>query len=120
MARIALADDAAFVRLTLRQILEQAGHKIVAEAADGNEAFEVYKEYRPDIMILDITMPTASGTEGLRKIKAYDPNAKCIMCSAMGQQAHVVEAMTAGAMDFIVKPFKPYRIVESVENVLKR
>ncbi len=120
MARIMVVDDAAFVRLTLKQILEQAGHRVVAEAEDGNQAFEMYREFRPDITILDITMPQCGGVEGLRKIRAFDPNAKCIMCSAMGQQAHVVEAMQAGAMDFIVKPFKPYRIIESVDIVLKR
>ena len=118
MARILVADDAAFVRLTLRQILESAGHIVVAEAADGDEAYELYRDTNPDIILMDITMPECSGIEGLKKIRQYDPNAKCIICSAMGQQSLVVEAMQCGARDFIVKPFRPERVVESVSVVL--
>ena len=90
MAKILIADDAAFVRLTLRQILEGAGHMVVAEAADGDEAYTLYRDTRPDIVLMDITMPECSGIEGLKKIRQLDPEAKCIICSAMGQQTLVV------------------------------
>ncbi len=120
MAKILVADDAAFVRLTLRQILEGAGHMVVAEAADGDEAYELYKETHPDVILMDITMPDCTGIEGLKKIRQFDPKAKCIICSAMGQQTLVVEAMQCGAKDFIVKPFRPERVLESVTLVTSR
>ncbi|MBO7401910.1 MAG: response regulator [Lachnospiraceae bacterium] len=118
MAKIMVADDAAFVRLTLRQILENAGHMVVAEAADGDEAYELYRETKPDVILMDITMPECTGIEGLKKIRQFDPEAKCIICSAMGQQTLVVEAMQCGARDFIVKPFRPERVLESISVVL--
>lgn len=119
MARVLVVDDAAFVRLSLRQILEKAGHKVCGEAEDGFKAVDLYKDTHPDVVLLDITMPEADGIYALKNIRTIDPNAKIIMCSAMGQQALVIEAMTNGARDFIVKPFQPERVLESISVVLK-
>lgn len=119
MAKVLVVDDAAFVRLSLRQILEKGGHRVCGEAEDGFKAVEVYKDTHPDVVLLDITMPEADGIYALKNIMQFDPAAKVIMCSAMGQQALVIEAMTNGARDFIVKPFQPERVLESIKVVLK-
>ena len=120
MAKIMVVDDAAFVRLSLKTILEKEGHKVVCEAENGLQAVDRYKEYKPDIVLLDITMPETNGIFALKGIREFDPEAKCIMCSAMGQQMLVVEAMQNGAKDFIVKPFQPSRVVESVNLALSK
>lgn len=120
MARVLIVDDAAFVRLTLREILEKAGHKIVGEASNGKDAVEIYQACNPDVTLLDITMPEANGISALKGIKQINPKAKCVMVSAMGQSAMVVEAMTAGALDFVVKPFKPDRVLEAIDIALRR
>lgn len=119
MARVLVVDDATFVRLSLRQILEKGGHRVCGEAENGFKAVEIYKDVKPDIVLLDITMPEADGIYALKNIMQFDPSAKVIMCSAMGQQALVIEAMTNGARDFIVKPFQPERVLESISVVLK-
>lgn len=119
MARIMIVDDAAFVRLTLKNILEKDGHVVVGEAENGLEALDKYMECKPDLVTLDITMPEANGIDALKAIKKYDPDAKCVMCSAMGQQAMVVEAMQNGARDFIVKPFQPNRVLESIRIAMR-
>ena len=106
MAKVLVVDDAAFMRLSIKQLLEQHGHKMIAEAADGAEAIERFKEYKPDITILDITMPRLSGLEALKEIKNLDPRAKVVICSALGQQEQLARAIELGANDFIVKPFK--------------
>ncbi|SFA46847.1 two-component system, chemotaxis family, response regulator CheY [Parageobacillus thermantarcticus] len=118
MAKILIVDDAKFMRMTLSNILKKANHEIVGEAENGKEAVELYRVLKPDIVIMDITMPVMNGLEALRAIKREDANAKIIMCSAMGQQRMVVEAIEAGASDFIVKPFEENRVIEAVARLL--
>ena len=117
MSKILVTDDAAFMRMMIKDILVKAGHEVV-EAENGKIAVEKYKEVQPDLVTLDITMPEMNGVEALKNIKAVDPNATCIMCSAMGQQAMVLEAIQAGAKDFIVKPFQADRVLEAIGKVL--
>ncbi len=118
MSKILIADDAAFMRMMVKDALTKNGFTDVVEAADGEIACNLYNSENPDLVILDITMPNKTGIEALRDIKAADPSAKIIMCSAMGQEAMVVEAIKLGALDFIVKPFKPERIIQAVTKVL--
>ncbi|AEH48451.1 response regulator [Parageobacillus thermoglucosidasius] len=118
MAKILIVDDAKFMRMTLSNIVKKANHEIVGEAENGKEAVELYRVLKPDIVIMDITMPVMNGLEALRAIKREDANAKIIMCSAMGQQRMVVEAIEAGAADFIVKPFEESRVMEAVNRLL--
>lgn len=118
MAKILCVDDAAFMRMMIKNTLTQNGYSDVYEAADGAQAVEKYMEIRPDLVIMDITMPNMDGLEALKAIKAKDPNANVVMCSAMGQEAMVVDAIKAGAKDFIVKPFKPDRIVKTVSSII--
>ncbi|MCX7654645.1 MAG: chemotaxis protein CheY [Fervidobacterium sp.] len=119
MAKVLVVDDAAFMRMMLKDILTKAGHEVVGEAANGVEAVEKYKELKPDVVTMDITMPEMNGIDAIKEIKKFDPNATVIVCSAMGQQAMVIEAIQAGAKDFIVKPFQASRVVEAVQKVLK-
>ena len=105
MANILISDDAAFMRMMVKNILTGAGYNVIGEAADGEQAVKLYKELNPDLVTMDITMPNVDGIQALKDIKAFNPSAKVIMCSAMGQQAMVLEAIQAGARDFIVKPF---------------
>ena len=114
MAKILIVDDAAFMRMMLKDILTKGGFEIAGEAADGVEAVAKYNELKPDLVTLDITMPN----QALKEIKAADPNATCVMCSAMGQQSMVIEAIQSGAKDFIVKPFQADRVLESIRKVL--
>ncbi|CAG7642709.1 Chemotaxis protein CheY [Paenibacillus solanacearum] len=114
-----IVDDAAFMRMMLRTILAEQGHEIVAEAANGAEAFQAYVAHRPDLVTMDITMPEVDGIAALKDIRATDPQAKIIMCSAVGQKAMVVEAIAAGAKDFLVKPFQQERVIASVNKVLE-
>ena len=118
MARILIVDDAAFMRMMLKDILTKGGFEIAGEAADGNEAVAKYNELKPDLVTLDITMPNKDGIQALKEIKAADPNATCVMCSAMGQQSMVIDAIQSGAKDFIVKPFQADRVIESIRKVL--
>ena len=118
MAKILIVDDAAFMRMMLKDILTKGGFEIAGEAADGNEAVAKYNELKPDLVTLDITMPNKDGLQALKESRANDPNATCIMCSAMGQQAMVIDAIQAGAKDFVVKPFQPDRVLESIHKVL--
>ncbi|MGB9614668.1 MAG: chemotaxis protein CheY [Fervidobacterium sp.] len=119
MARVLVVDDAAFMRMMLKDILTKAGHEVVGEAANGLEAVEKYKELKPDVVTMDITMPEMNGIDAIKEIKKFDPNATVIVCSAMGQQAMVIEAIQAGAKDFIVKPFQAARVIEAIQKVLK-
>ncbi|MFN4223375.1 MAG: chemotaxis protein CheY [Fervidobacterium nodosum] len=119
MARVLVVDDAAFMRMMLKDILTKAGHEVVGEAANGVEAVEKYKELKPDVVTMDITMPEMNGIDAIKEIKKFDPNATVIVCSAMGQQAMVIEAIQAGAKDFIVKPFQAARVIEAIQKVLK-
>ena len=116
--RILVVDDAAFMRMMLKDILTKGGYDVCGEAADGVEALAKYNELKPDLVTLDITMPNKDGIAALKDIKAADPSALCIMCSAMGQQSMVIEAIQSGAKDFIVKPFQADRVLESIKKVL--
>jgi two-component system chemotaxis response regulator CheY len=115
--KILVVDDAMFMRAILRNILIPEGYTIV-EASNGNMAVERYKETLPDLVTLDITMPDMDGLEALKHLKRIDPGAKVIMCSAMGQQAMVLEAVASGAKDFIVKPFEKDRVLEAIRRAL--
>jgi two-component system chemotaxis response regulator CheY len=117
--RILIADDALFMRNMLREIFVKAGFQVVGEAANGVEAVERYHELRPDLVTMDIVMPLKSGIEALQQITSEDPDARVVMCSALGQEALVIEAVQAGAKDFIVKPFKEERVLDVVKRVTK-
>jgi two-component system chemotaxis response regulator CheY len=116
--RILIVDDAAFMRMMIKDILSKNGFEVVGEAENGAVAVEKYAELKPDLVTMDITMPEMDGIEALKKIKQSDPGARIVMCSAMGQQAMVVEAIQAGARDFIVKPFQADRVLEAVSKAL--
>ena len=118
MARVLIVDDAAFMRMMIKDILEKNGYEIAGEAANGVIAVEMYNKEKPDVVTMDITMPDMDGIEAVKNIRANDPNAKIIMCSAMGQQSMVMDAIKAGAKDFIVKPFQADRVLEAVKKVL--
>lgn len=118
MAKILVVDDAKFLRTALATILRKKNHEIVGEAENGKEAVRLYQELEPDIVTMDITMPVMNGIEALKKIINIDPQASVIMCSAMGQQKVVVEAIELGAKDFIVKPFDENRIYDAIDRVL--
>ena len=115
---VLVCDDAMFMRTMLSDILQQAGFTIVGEADTGATAVAKYKELRPDLVTMDIVMPGMGGIDAVREITAFDPMARVVMCSAMGQQALVVDAIQAGAKDFVVKPFQPSRVLEAVQRVL--
>lgn len=112
--RILITDDALFMRVTLKKILTENGFEVVGEAQNGVEAVEQFKTLKPDIVTMDITMPEMDGLAALKAIRAHDSNARVIMCTAMGQKNMVVEAIQAGAKDFIVKPFQPDRVLEAI------
>ena len=118
MARVLIVDDAAFMRMMIKDILEKNGYEVVGEAANGAKGVELYKLEKPDIVTMDITMPEMDGIEAVKAIKAFDPTAKIIMCSAMGQQSMVMDAIRAGARDFIVKPFQADRVLEAIKKVV--
>lgn len=114
--RVLIVDDAAFMRIKLKDILEKNGYEVAAEAQNGIEAVEKYKETKPDLVTMDITMPEKGGVEALKEIKAMDPKAVVLMCSAMGQQSMVMDAIRAGAIDFIVKPFDTERVIKALDK----
>lgn len=118
MAKVLIVDDAAFMRMMIKDILEKNGFEIVGEANNGIKAVELFKKESPDVVTMDITMPDMDGIEAVKEIKSIDPKAKIIMCSAMGQQTMVMDAIKAGARDFIVKPFQPDRVLEAINKVL--
>ena len=115
---VLVCDDAVFMRTLLSDILSQSGFEVIGEAETGVQAIERYKQLRPDLVTMDIVMPDMGGIDAVREIVKVDPGAKVLMCSAMGQQALVVEAIQAGAKDFVVKPFQPSRVLEAVTRVL--
>ncbi len=115
---VLVCDDAIFMRTMIGDILNQAGFEVVGEAESGLQAVQKYRELKPDLVTMDIVMPDMGGIEAVREICKQDPDAKILMCSAMGQQALVVEAIQAGAKDFVVKPFQPSRVLEAVQRVL--
>lgn len=118
MAKILCVDDAAFMRKVIKDTLSKNGYTDLYEAVDGADAVEKYSELQPDLVIMDITMPNMDGLEALKAIRAKNSNANVVMCSAMGQEAMVIDAIQSGAKDFIVKPFKPDRIMKTVTNIL--
>lgn len=118
-ARVLVVDDAAFMRMMLKDILIKNGFMVIGEAANGTEATLRYQELKPDVVTMDITMPEMDGITAVKEIIKIDANAKVIMCSAMGQQAMVLDAIQAGAKDFIVKPFQEERVIDAMTKVLK-
>ncbi|MBT2731844.1 response regulator [Carnobacterium sp. ISL-102] len=113
---VMIVDDAAFMRMKLKDILEKNGYKVVAEAQNGIEAVEKYKVEKPNLVTMDITMPEMDGVDALKEIKAFDPAARVVMCSAMGQQGMVMDAIRSGAVDFIVKPFDSDRVIKALDK----
>ncbi|MFQ3549955.1 MAG: response regulator [Armatimonadota bacterium] len=116
--RILVVDDAMFMRTTVKRILEQAGYEVVGEAENGEVAVSKYSELKPDAVLMDITMPVKDGLEAAKEILASDPKATVLMCTALGQQNLVVEAIKSGVKDYIVKPFQPERVLEGVQKAL--
>ncbi|HHX77617.1 MAG TPA: response regulator [Firmicutes bacterium] len=116
--RILVTDDTAFMRMTLKNILQKNGYEIAGEAEDGIQAVEKYQQIKPDLVTMDITMPNMDGITAIKEIMKIDSNAKIVVCSAMGQKSLVIDALSAGAKDFIVKPFQPDRILDAVRRVL--
>lgn len=118
MKRVLIVDDAAFMRMMIKDILQKNGFEVVGEASNGIEAVNLYKKERPDVVTMDITMPDMDGIEAVKEIRTFDANAKVIMCSAMGQQSMVMDAIKSGAKDFIVKPFQADRVLEAIRKVV--
>ncbi len=118
MAKILLVDDAAFMRKVIKDTLTKSGYTDLYEAVDGLDALEKYDEVKPDLVIMDITMPNMDGLEALKSIRGKDPNANIVMCSAMGQETMVIDAVRSGAKDFIVKPFKADQVLKTVTSIV--
>jgi two-component system chemotaxis response regulator CheY len=117
-ARVLIVDDALFMRTMLRNIFVESGFEVVGEAGNGSEAVEKFRALGPDLTTMDIVMPEKNGIEALKLIMVIDPRARVVMCSALGQESLIIEALEAGARDFIVKPFKPAKVIEVVQKVL--
>lgn len=115
--RLMIVDDASFMRVAIRRMIEKKDYEIVCEAEDGQQAIEKFQKYRPDIITMDITMPNLSGIEALKEIKKLSSTVKVIMVSAMGQEALIREAVMHGANSFIVKPFKEDKLLEVLESM---
>jgi len=116
--KVLIVDDAAFMRMMIKDILSKNGYEVVGEAENGLKALEKYKSNEPDLVIMDITMPEMDGIQAVKEIKRFNKDAKIIMCSAMGQQAMVIESIQAGAQDFIVKPFQAERVLEAIKRAV--
>lgn len=119
MASVLLADDLAFIKLVQKEVLEGNGYQVVGDAKDGVEVIEKYKQLKPDVVVMDITMPKMDGLNALMAIRKIDPAARVIICSALGQQQLIIEAIKNGAKDFVVKPFKPPRLAAAIQKALK-
>jgi two-component system chemotaxis response regulator CheY len=117
MKKVLVVDDAAFMRMAIRNILEKHDYEVVGEAEDGSEAFKKYKDLKPDVVTMDITMPGMTGLEALKKIIAFDPAAKIVMVSAMGQEHMVMDAVMSGAKSFIIKPFKEDHVIQTLYKI---
>ena len=120
MKKVLIADDASFMRQMIRDIIEPEGWEVVGEASDGVDVVDKYKKLHPDVVMMDIVMPKRSGIDAVKAIKAEDPGARVVMCSALGQEALVTEAIQAGAKDFIVKPFKPDAVLATLAKVAEK
>jgi two-component system, chemotaxis family, chemotaxis protein CheY len=118
--KVLICDDAAFMRNMIKNILIGDGHQVVGEAINGVESIQKYKELKPDVVTMDIVMPEKDGIDAVREIIKFDPDARIIMCSALGQQAMVIDAIQAGAKDYIVKPFRPQKVIETVKKVIRQ
>jgi len=116
--KVLVVDDAAFMRMMLKDILGKNGYEIIGEAENGKVALDKFRELKPDLVTMDITMPELDGISAVKLIRQFDKNARIVMCSAMGQQAMVIDAIQAGARDFIVKPFQPERVIEAIQKAL--
>ena len=116
--KILIVDDAAFMRMMIKDTLKKSGYESFLEASDGEQAVQMYKAEKPDLVLMDITMPNKNGLDALKEIKEIDLNANVVMCSAMGQESMVVEAIRSGAKDFIVKPFKADRVLKTVQSII--
>lgn len=116
---ILIVDDLQFIRISIKEILEKNSFVVVGEAENGIEALEFFEKYKPDIMLLDITMPILSGLDALKILKSKYPQAKVIMCSAMGQQKYIIRAIQLGARDFVIKPFKAERLLSSIRKTME-
>lgn len=117
MIKVLIVDDASFMRAMLKNILVRNGYEVVGEACNGQDAFEKYKELKPNVVTMDITMPEVDGITAVRMIKEYDKTANVIMCSAMGQQSMVIESLKAGAKDFVVKPFVEEKVIDAIKKL---
>ena len=118
--RVLVADDASFMREMIREIIEPEGFEVVGQASDGVEAVEAFERLRPDLVTMDIVMPRRSGIDAVQEIRALDPTARVVMCSALGQETLVMEALAAGAADFVVKPFRPESVLATLRKVLEK
>jgi two-component system chemotaxis response regulator CheY len=118
MARVLVVDDAVFMRKVVSDALAKGGHEVIGEAANGQEAVDQFQSLKPEVTTLDITMPEKDGLTALREIIAMDPQARIVMCSALGQETKVLEAIKAGAKDFVVKPFQPDRVLSAIEKAV--
>lgn len=119
MATILLADDLAFIKMIQKEVLEKGGFEVVGEAVDGMDAIEKYRKLKPDVVLMDITMPKMDGLNSIKVIKQMDPGCRIIVCSALGQQQLIIEAIRLGAKDFVVKPFEPERLIKAIQKALK-
>ena len=119
MATILLVDDLAFIKLVQKEVLDPLGFQIIGDAADGVDAVHKYQQLKPDVVVMDITMPKMDGLNAMRSILKLDARARIIVCSALGQQQLIIEAIKCGARDFVVKPFKPERLAQAIEKALK-
>ena len=119
MANVLIVDDAAFMRMTIRKMLEANGHTVIGEAGTGIGGVNQYKALKPEVALFDLTMPEMDGMSAIRQIKEYDPKARIIVCTALGQQTKIAEAIESGATDFIVKPFEVDRLLAAIEKVMK-
>lgn len=120
MSTVLVVDDAVIMRMSLKKIIEKAGHEVAGEAGNGEEALEIYKKLKPDLVTMDITMPDVDGYEGLKLIKEFDSEAKVIMITSIGQKASVIKTLQDGAKGFIVKPFDEEQVIQSINKVLKK
>lgn len=118
MTKVLVVDDAAFMRMVLKQMLQSNGYEVVGEAGNGKEALRMYELHKPDVITMDITMPEMDGVEATRQLMAHDCNARILMCSAMGQKEMVISAITAGAKDFVIKPFQEDRVIAAIQKIV--
>ncbi len=115
---VLIVDDLTFIKIVLRDIIEKAGFRVVGEASNGEQAITMYQDTRPDVVLMDITMPGMDGLTALKRIREIDAAARVIICSALGQQQLILQAIQAGAKDFIVKPFQPRRVIAALKKAL--